>query len=162
MPTVNDSIRAKFFKRCYESIDGLWFMKIEEEDGFERALEIDRRVWEIVPKIQARTLRGLLGIEEAGIAALSKALKAKAELDEAEAEIVIENDKSLRLIFRRCPWFELMKKSNREHLAGKVGKTICGTEYPVWQREFKAGNSFELKSMLCDGGDCCVMEFRDE
>ena len=162
MSPIDDSNRAKYFKRCYESIDGLWFMKIEEKDGFDHALEIDRRVWEIAPKIQVRALRELLGLRGDGLPALADALRAKAELDNADVEIELDGDKSLRVIVRDCLWFRLMQKSKRDHLAGRVGEVICGTEYPVWQREFKITGTFNLKSQLCGGAECCVMEFRSE
>ena len=162
MSDINDSIRAKFFKRSYEIIDGLWFMKTEEDSDFERALEMDRKVWGIVPKIQARTLRELLGIKGNGLGALAAALRAKAELDEADVELELNGGESLRLTVRGCPWFRLMRKSKREHLAGRVGEVICGTEYPVWRREFGVNGPFSLKSWICAGDACCLMEFRAE
>ncbi len=156
---MDDSAKAKYFKRCYEVIDGLWFMKTEEEWDFERALEIDRRVWEIVPKIQARTLRQLTGLQGNGLHVLETALRSKAELDDAIVEIERDDEKFLRMSVHDCPWYRLMQKSQREHLAGNIGEVICGTEYPVWQREFGVNGDFSLKSKLCDGKPCCIMEF---
>ncbi|MFA6450992.1 MAG: DUF6125 family protein [bacterium] len=162
MSEINDAVKAKFFKRSYEAIDGLWFMKTEQESGFEHALEIDRRVWEVVPKIQARALRELLGIKGTGVKALANALRAKAELDGADVELELDGEESLRLSIRDCPWFRLMLKSKREHLAGRVGETICGIEYPVWSREFGVNGPFQLKSRICAGDECCFMQFRSE
>jgi len=159
---IDDSLRAKYFKRSYEAIDGVWFMKLEEEIDFERALEIDRRVWEVVPKIQARTLRSLAGLDGRGSEALAAALRLKAELDGFDAAVETSPGGAVRQVIRDCPWYGLMKKSGREGLAARVGRVICNTEYPVWQREFGAGGEFKLKEMLCDGGARCVMEFGPE
>lgn len=155
---ITDAQRAMFFKKAYERIDGLWFMKIEEESGFDHALEIDRKVWEIVPKIQARTLREIVGLQENGLGALEKALRVKAELDEADIDTILE-DNILRVHINRCPWYELMLKANRKHLAERVGRAICGAEYPTWMREFGVNGEFRLKSMLCADAPACEMEF---
>ncbi len=162
MTTIDDTVKANYFKRSYEVIDGLWFMKTEEEWDFEQALEIDRRVWEIVPKIQSRTLRRLLNLRDSGLAALETALLAKAELDDAKVEIERDGTHLLKLSVLECPWYRLMQKSKREHIASDIGEIICGTEYPVWQSEFGATGTFSLKSKLCGGERCCIMEFRAE
>ena len=159
MAMIDDSKKTEYFKRVFEVIDGLWFVKVEEDTDFDHALEIDRRVWEIVPKIQARKLRELLELGDDGLKSLAAALEVKAELDEAECEIELDGDRSLTVRIKKCPWLALMQKSGREHLAGRVGKVICGTEYPVWMREFGVQGSFELKQLLCDGDECCRMEF---
>jgi hypothetical protein len=160
MAGIDDSVRAKFFKKSYEAIDGLWFMKVEEDSDFDRALDIDRRVWEIVPKIQARALRALLDLKDSGPAALATALEYKAELDDADVEIEVTKAGNVRATIKHCPWLELMVKSGRKHLAERVGRAICNTEYPVWQREFGAGATFELKEMICGGAPRCMMEFK--
>jgi len=159
---LTDSIRAKYFKRVFEAIDGLWFMKTEDESDFKKALEIDRKVWEIVPKIQARELKSLVGIENNGLMALMQALELKAELEQALATFETDNENCLQCKITSCPWFELMKKSGREHLAGRVGEVICGTEYPVWMKEFNVQGNFSLKKQLCNGDDCCLLEFSTE
>ena len=162
MAEINDYIRSRFFKRSYEAIDGLWFMKTEDDSDFEHALEIDKKVWEVVPKIQARTLRALLEIGGDGLPALAEALGAKAELDEADVELEIAGGSCLRVTVRECPWFRLMQKSKREHLAARVGEVICGTEYPAWGREFGVNGLFEIKSQICDGSEYCIFEYHTE
>jgi len=56
---------SKYLYQSYSKVDGLWFMKVEEQFGFEKALEIDTGVWKILPKIQARYLK--LKLSNAGI-----------------------------------------------------------------------------------------------
>jgi len=158
MTGITDAVKAEYFKRVFETIDGLWFMKVEEEKGFEGALELDRRVWEIVPKVQARALRKLLGIEGGGPEALKAALEAKFEMEGYAAEISLSGA-ALEVKVKMCPWHGLMLKSGREHLAGRVGEVICGTEYPVWMKEFGVGGGFRLESLLCRDGGCCAMRF---
>ena len=156
---INDSIRASYYKKVFEAVDGLWFMKIEEATNFDRALDIDRRVWEVVPKIQARALRSLLGLKGHGLEILQEALTAKFQLEEHEVEFQMEGEELLVKV-KKCPWYGLMRRSGREHLAARVGETICGTEYPIWMREFGVNGEFKLESLLCGGASCCVMRFR--
>jgi hypothetical protein len=158
MINIDDKIRAEYFRRSYEAIDGLWFMKLEEEFDFERALDLDRRVWEIVPKIQSRKLRELLGIQEGGLEGLARALEGKFSMEGAGCEINL-NAGGLDVKILNCPWFELMKKSGRRHLAGRVGEVICGTEYPAWAREFGKDIELVIIEKICDGKECCRFKF---
>lgn len=158
MHDIDEKIRAEYFRRSYESIDGLWFMKLEEEFDFERALELDRRVWEIVPKIQSRKLRELLDIKTAGLEGLALALGGKFSIEGVDHDIKLEGA-ALEVTVLNCPWNELMKKSGREHLAGRVGEVICGTEYPTWAREFDKGIKLQISEKICDGGKCCRFKF---
>jgi hypothetical protein len=159
MSILDDNSKAIYFKRVYEAIDGLWFMALESDRDFEYALDIDQKVWRIVPKIQARKLKELMRLEN-GVEALAAALAAKAELDGADVEINAKNDK-LSVKIKNCPWHELMKKSGREHLAGRVGRAICGVEYPVWMKEFGVTGEFKIEKLLCDGDDCCFMVYHN-
>ena len=67
-----------YFLRSYRAIDGLWFMKVEEQYGFDRALEIDNEVWKVMPKIQARMIKSMLNLNN-GPDALFNSLKTKLE-----------------------------------------------------------------------------------
>ena len=48
---------AEYFSRSYKTVDGLWFMKVEEKHGFDAALELDNEIWKVMPKIQARMIK---------------------------------------------------------------------------------------------------------
>ncbi len=161
---LTDAQKAEYFRRSYTSVDGLWFMKVEELFGFEAALEIDRRVWSIFPKIQARTLRSMLGAEE-GIEGLAQCLAAKHSIEGFGFEVEIEGDSSsLRMIISRCPWRELMVKSGREGLSERVGSAICNAEYSTWAAEFGSDDrriSFRLKSQICKGDRVCTFCFEE-
>ena len=161
---LTDAQKAEYFRRSYTSVDGLWFMKVEELFGFEEALEIDRRVWSIFPKIQARTLRSMLRADK-GIEGLAQCLAAKHSIEGFGFEVEIEGDSSsLRMIVSRCPWRELMVKSGREGLSERVGSAICNAEYSTWATEFESGDrkiSFRLKTQICKGDRVCTFCFEE-
>ena len=52
---MQDKVLVEYLRRSYFAVDGLWFMMLEDELSFEKALEMDVKVWGVVPKIQART-----------------------------------------------------------------------------------------------------------
>jgi hypothetical protein len=78
------------------AVDGLYYLGIEEEFGNEAATEIDRKVWEVMGKIEARKLRNFLDLKDNDIPSLMKALKYSGwSLDLEDKEIIIENDKGI-------------------------------------------------------------------
>jgi hypothetical protein len=147
-----------FLHRSYSAVDGLWFVKVEEQYGFEAALELDRRVWEVLPKIQARMLKKTLGLEN-GLQGLRHSLIERLNLDgftfksKEPAE-----DKSFCITVTKCPWHELMVKSGRAHLSGRIGDVICPADYSAWAHEF-GDIGFGLGAKICQGEPECRMVF---
>lgn len=160
MIQLSDKQIADFYHRSYTTVDGLWFMKVEEKHGFDTALEIDDEVWKVVPKMQARMLKSM-GAKGDGMEALFECLETKLTLDgfKFNSERTIDNG-GFRLIIERCPWHDLMVRSGREHISGQVGNVICNTEYSVWASQFSADIRFELQRQLCKGFETCEMQFR--
>ncbi len=136
---MNKRALLEYFKSSYFAVDGLWFVKVEESSSFENALDIDEKVWEVLPKIQARKLK-----------------EVKFEGEEYEYDIMGE-DNVLEIAISRCPWQEIMKRGGREHLAAQVGDRVCATELNVWAKEF--GASFAMESKMCQGAESCTLRF---
>jgi hypothetical protein len=159
MLQLTDRQVAEYFKRCYITADGLWFMKVEERYGFDTALDIDDDVWKIMPKIQARRLKAM-GNLGGGLEALAECLATKLTLDGFVFKMDYTNDsRSIRITITECPWHNLMVKSGREHLSEQVGTRICDTEYRVWAAEFGENLYFELGERICKGAGCCSLIF---
>ena len=59
MLNLTDEKIIEYFKKSYTAADGLWFMKTEEKYDFDTALELDAKVWEVMPIIQALMLKPL-------------------------------------------------------------------------------------------------------
>jgi hypothetical protein len=78
------------------AVDGLYFLGIEEKMDTETATEIDRKVWEVMGKIEAKRIRKLFNIEGTDIPSLMKALKYSGwSLDLEDKEIIIKKDKGV-------------------------------------------------------------------
>jgi hypothetical protein len=72
------------------SVDGLYFVGIEDKIGTEAATEIDTKVWEVMGKLEARRLREVLGIEPNNIDAISKYMRATGwhlDLEDVELDV---------------------------------------------------------------------------
>jgi hypothetical protein len=159
MKELSDAEKAAYYRRCYTAVDGLWFMKLEAAYGFEAALQMDRDVWAVLPKIQARCLKAAFGVTT-GREALRDCLTAKLRLEEFQFEPPpTSNEETLVFTVTGCPWYELMQKSGRQALAGTVGRAICNVEYAAWADEFGPGLRFQLDSLLCQGDPACRFVF---
>jgi len=166
MKKLNSKEIRDYLYQSYAKVDGLWFVKVEEKFGFDKSLEIDREVWGIMPKIQARLLKSKLGLTD-GIDTLFECLKIKLKLDnfkfKAKKTCIPEaKNSSIIITINHCPWHDLLVKSNRDKVSGKVGSTICQVEYSTFSQEFGKDMNFELKDQLCKGSDFCKFIFTEQ
>ena len=152
---MEERLLSEYFKKCFLAVDGLWFMMLEKADSFDKALEIDKKVWEILPKIQARKIKELYQLEEANEESLVRALKFKLQAEDFLSELQWQ-DALIKITIEKCPWLALLRKSNREHLAQKISEAICTIEYGVFAREFVDGLAFEVTSRRCFGDGVCT------
>ena len=157
MDPLTDKQIIEYFHRSYKAADGLWFMKAEEKYGFNAALEMDKEVWKVMPKIQARMIKSMLG-KGYGETALLESLKAKLSLEGFKFKVEHKPD-GFRILISDCPWHNLMLKSRREEYSEKVGTAICNVEYSVWASEFDENVRFALVTQKCKGAEYCTLDF---
>lgn len=159
MLNLSDKQIIEYFKKSYTSVDGLWFMKTEEKSDFDSALQIDAKVWEIMPKIQARMLKPLADSDNQ-LKNLLECLTTKLALEDFSFTIEDNTDcGSFSIIIESCPWHNLMLKSKRENLSAEIGSLVCKNEYAVWAKEFGDNIIFKLDSQICAGADNCIFHF---
>jgi len=158
MLELSDDQRKQYLYRSYTTVDGLWFMKVEEKYGFDTALKIDNEVWKVQPKIQARMLKSMSRLGS-GIESLYQCLTTKLSLDGFSFHTKKTGNDGFRLLLDDCPWHNAMVKSTRGHLSPQVGNLICPTEYSTWAAEFGDNIHFEHQGQICRGDDCCVLQF---
>jgi hypothetical protein len=148
---------SAYLQKSYTSVDGLWFMKVEDEFGFATALDIDEAVWLVMPKIQARRMKEYLG-GAGGLAALRECFEAKLSLDGFEFTTV-SGDTSFEIAVARCPWYDKLVKSNRAHLAQEISSRICNAEYSGWADEFGCSFIPMEEDRICTGCPTCTLHF---
>jgi len=152
--------RAAYFAHSFKAVDGLWFMMAEEGHGFDEALRLDEAVWRVLPKIQARLMRELLS-QEKGLAALHECLTTHLAWEGHTFECELDEQAGyLDIRIHKCPWLALLRKSNRECLAERIGPRICTAEYGTWGAEFGEEIRFTLGETVCQGGKSCLLQYR--
>jgi len=157
--STDDQTMVAYLRRAYHAVDGLWFVMVEKAHDFDHALELDRQVWEVLAKIQARKARELTSATGNTPADLARcfSLKLSADGHQFTAEIA---GADVHFTIHGCPWLRLLQESNRRHIATKVAQTICPTEGRVWCTEFGGEYEFEMPLMACGGAEHCEMQFR--
>jgi hypothetical protein len=160
MTNLTEEQKAEYFRRSYTAVDGLWFMKVEEKLGFDEALRLDEAVWKVLPKIQARALKGIMHLE-GGLEDLEQALSARLALEGFEYEMERRED-GFAVIVKRCPWHDIMVRSGRGNLSEQVSDLICRVENSVWASEFSGPGKgqeirFDREERICRGEERCVL-----
>ncbi len=150
---------ASFLQRSYLAVDGLWFVKAEEALGYDAALRLDEEVWRIMPKIQARRARDILGISEATLKALCRALGLKLAAEGNSFQACLDGGADLDIRVSRCAWLDAIRSSGRESIAPDICRRICAPEMAIWANEFSANIRFECRGKMGAGDTCCHLHF---
>ena len=137
----------EYFKKSYFAVDGLWFLMIEEDISFDKALDLDKKVWKIMAKIQARTAKNM-GKE------FFDSLRLKWDSEGYKYHL-----ETYRVIIEQCPWWDIMKKSGREANAAKIGASLCPIIYNEWAKEYKVPYSVTFEECMCQGDKTCILQF---
>ena len=126
------------------TVDGLYFLGIEEAYGTEVATSIDTHVWEVMGKIEARKLKEFLKLTGNDIPSMMKALQYSSwALDLEDKEIVVEKN---RAIVRnvRCR----VQNTRREKGLGEFGcKPVRFGFLKAFAKEFNPG--IVVKCTVC-------------
>ena len=78
------------------AVDGLYYLGIEEKMDTETATEIDRKVWEVMGKIEARRIKKLFELEKNDIPTMMKGLRLSGwTLDLEDKEVILEKEKGI-------------------------------------------------------------------
>jgi len=149
---------ADYFKKCFFSVDGLWFLKTEEDSSFNKALELDTAVWEVLPKIEARTIKKLLGLAD-GIDCLRQALDFKLKAEDYAYRIVPGDNDGFTVEVHGCPWVHHITKAGRKHLLQQIADAICHVEYGNFARQFGDDIAFAHEQKGCTGERHCIFRF---
>ena len=152
--TFSDAQIAEFLRRSYFAVDGLWFVKTEEMHGFDEAMVLDAAVWEIMSKIQARKAKELMGITGDSLGDLARCFQLKFAAEGYGFDVEASENEA-RLTVTLCPWYEILKSSDRTAIAETIADKICAREFAGWTREFGGGIDLKFEGRLCVEAECC-------
>lgn len=159
MPVFDDKVMIEFLRRSYMAADGLWFVRVEAEHGYEEAMRIDEQVWDILPKIQARKARELLALQGNTLAELALCLELKFVSEGHEYRIVENSANRVVVEISECPWLATLRRSGREELAVDICDRICTREASVWASQFAIDTDCGSDDRMPDGGSVCRLIF---
>ena len=95
---------ADVFSRTIYTVDGLWFLAVENKYGHEAAVELDIEVWEKMGPIQARrTVNNFVPKDDNPIRTLVRALLADSVLRITQPEVTIVSNNKAILRCTDCP-----------------------------------------------------------
>ena len=104
--------------RSLWSVDGLYFIGIEERFGTEAATDIDAAVWKVMGKIEARRVREVLDIAGVDLPSVVRALRFSGwALDLEHKEIEVREDRAV-LRNRKC-------RVQERRLKNELGEFPC-------------------------------------
>jgi hypothetical protein len=99
------------------TVDGLYFLYIEEAYGTEIATSIDAHVWEVMGKIEARKLKEFLKITRNDIPSMMKALQYTSWAMDLEDKVILIEKKRAIVRNVRCR----VQNTRREKGLGEFG-----------------------------------------
>jgi hypothetical protein len=156
---TDPQLLVEFLRRSYHAVDGLWFLQAEEALGFDRALELDGRVWAVLAKLQARKARELLQVTGHSLPELVRCFSLKLTADDFQFETQVSETEACFLL-HHCPWRALLQRAGREHLAARIAEVMCRCEGEAWAREFGDTYIFTAPTLACcEGGARCAWVF---
>jgi len=141
-------------------VDGFWFLEVERHlDSFEETLEIDVQVWLQITRQQAKLAHKLKKCSKTSIPVIIETLKVKWLVDGHVYELKEVNEKQGIVVIQKCPWFDTMKRSRREHLAGHVCTAVCPPLYQTWATTINPIVQVEMTKFQGQGDESCELKF---
>ena len=152
----------KMYSRLFFAIDGLWFLIVEEEYGYEASLKVDVKVWERYGRIEAKRIMRFFGIVESGIPAIIKVIRLSPVWLGLEWELSEITDDRAVVRVTRCPALEAMEKAGRTRFVCEPVDTayISGLAKAVEPRALV--QCLKVPPRESPQDTCCEWEFRIE
>jgi len=126
------------------AVDGLYYLGIEEKWDTEAATEIDRKVWEVMGKIEARKLKKIFDISGSDIPSMIKGLRLSGwTLDLDDKKIVVEKERA----FVRNASCRVQNTRIKKGLSEFACKPVRWGFLKAFAKEFNP--SIEVKCNVC-------------
>ncbi len=162
MIVFDEKAIIEFLRKSYFAADGLWFLAVENAYSYDDALRLDEEVWRVLPKIQARKARELLGINDGSLSDLALALGLRFSAEGCDHRITEQTQNVLKIEMHSCPWLAALQRSCRTSLAKEICERICVLDYKTWAAQFSSDINFSLRRMMSTGAPSCELVFMVE
>lgn len=128
---LEDLSKAELIKRVQlnaelaQVVDGLWFIAVEKDSDYDKALDLDIDVWKNYVHVMKKRVQKYFNVTSTGLAAVKDLLEYDPWL---EIEVLEETPERLSIQVVRCPGLEAMEKMGREMLTCDPVEIIYLTE----------------------------------
>ena len=106
-------------------VDGLWFIAVEKDSDYNKALDMDIEVWKNYVHVMKKRVQKYFNVSSTGLAAVKDLLEYDPWL---EIEVLEETLERLSIQVVKCPGLEAMEKMGREMLTCDPVELIYLTE----------------------------------
>ena len=114
---------VRLASRLFMAMDGFWFIAAKEKLGYEVALELDRRAWEMYFPYEAKKLKSVFGIED-GIYGAVRGFKHSMRLLCLDCRLTeIDNDRAV-LTIHNCHIRRAMERDGTPLTCQHVGNVV--------------------------------------
>lgn len=106
------------------AVDGMWFLAAEQENGYDKALEMDINVWRRYPAVLKKRLSKYTVLKESGLAAVKEIIENDPMLVPVDFEFICGAKNDLIFKVNKCPALEAMERIGREKLTCEPVETV--------------------------------------
>jgi hypothetical protein len=156
MRELSKEDRIFFFERNFITLDGLWFLEIENEVDWEIALKIDLIVWIKLLKTIIRRIKRYLKIETNTLYDIIKILAFRWSIEGWDYKIIKNDNNEIHVEINTCPYKETMSRNpDRHHRIAAICKQMCFPFYKEIIKDFNSDITFEVTKFQGLGDDIC-------
>jgi hypothetical protein len=116
--------KLKLSMEVITAVDGMWFMNVEELAGYDKALDVDIKVWEHYPRVLERRMKKYYEFEKKGLEGLKEMIEHDPMLIPMDFEFIINDEHSMIFRVHKCPGLEAMERMDRKVFTCEPVETV--------------------------------------
>ena len=149
-----------FFERSWVTLDGLWFLEIENETDWDTALNIDKIVWIRLLKTIFRRMQRYLKMDTLTPANIIKFLTLRWSIEGWDYKILKSEENEVDIGIITCPYKEAMNRNpERVNKISLICKNMCLPFYKEVIEDSNPNISFEITKSQGLGDNYCNFKF---
>ncbi|MEJ2250457.1 MAG: DUF6125 family protein [Candidatus Lokiarchaeota archaeon] len=160
MIEVTDEDKLFYFEKNFFTLDGLWMIETENEIGWEKALQIDLKVWIRLLKIIFRRIKRYLIIKNNNLEDLIEILTFRWSVEGWKYKIQDNNEGEVKVEILECPYQQIMSRNpDRTEKAPLICKNMCIPFYKEIVKEFNSKIQLKREKYQGLGDNICDFKF---
>ncbi|TFG28145.1 MAG: hypothetical protein EU532_05935 [Promethearchaeota archaeon] len=149
-----------FFERSWVTLDGLWFLEIENETDWNTALKIDKIVWIRLLKTIIRRMQRYLKLDTLSPVNIIKILTLRWSIEGWEYKILKNGENEIDIGIITCPYKEAMNRNpERKDKISLICKNMCLPFYKEVIEDTNPNIRFDITKSQGLGDNHCNFKF---